>query len=1207
MARVQRGTHTTSVELVADRFVVADEARCRTSTSARALDLATGHEVLLALHEPDALPQDRAVAAAQRAADTAWAARCDWFHRLSHRAIAPLVDYGAWGASGRFEAWRFTAPSHDSSTAHENRGAVERFLSACGRSTDGMATAEVQTGGEGRLLLPVGAGFELQMPGSDDRAAADEGVRRLPLVDRGVRHVDRQELRGLADAVVDAAGGRSTAVALWGIEGSGLRTATSDLARAARLQGVVPLAVSVAARAGPALRSVLAGRSVLVIDACGDGLGWARLVECARWSPRSHVLLVVGRREVARRGGLGLTRLSEQALLSSVQPAVAPGPDADRLKAWARSAHGLPGRFVARLWDRARVRGLDCTPSATRVAERAPEYGTASALVLPERVEACALAPLEELHRWRQSAEHGAEKIRAGRVACGERELRAAVGKLVRRSDWPAAVTGLLSLAASHLERGRPREAREVLREIDAAPAAAPHVSRFELQCQMAEIGAAALGDLGQVEEAARILTATLVAARGAGDTQRCLSTRLALARSRFWLGEYDDARHLLTGDDPRSSGAMSKPAGVGTARLDVRWLALRSRLEIGRGRPGAAIGDAATAVRLAGVLGEPGPIAAAAQASAFAFLAVGDAAAVDREVARAVAAARAAHDPLRAIKARLLTAEGGARAGRMGAAAWLRRADRVAGRRLPATVAARMAILLDESGLARSEVVRRRISATGLRALALFHAVGEGSGAGAREGGLEARAMPEAMSGVMEDVLDLLRCCQGPEEGGGALARVVCLMRERLRATGVGCYLETSGGSPAGAPILVAVDGRRPSPDIAARVLAAQQPIAPHPSGAATEGGSPVRFEGRVLGAFVARWSIGAEFDAPRAGALLSAAATAAAPAVAAVVHRRWTPSRSETDDLLGISQAMHDVRRAIERAATAPYAVLIEGESGSGKELVARAVHRRSQRKDRPFCALNCAALPEDLLEAELFGHVRGAFTGAMTDRLGVFEAADGGTVLLDEIGELSPRAQAKLLRTIQEGEIRRVGENLSRRIDVRIVAATNRTLRQEVAAGRFRADLLYRLDVVRITLTPLRSRREDIPGLVDHYWRDASARVGSSATLSAATVGALSQYDWPGNVRELQNVLAALAVRGPRRGVVPPSALPTTMGATPTEESWRLEEARRTFDERFVRAALVRTGGHRQRAAQELGVSRQGLAKLMTRLGIRDNQDP
>ena len=206
-----------------------------------------------------------------------------------------------------------------------------------------------------------------------------------------------------------------------------------------------------------------------------------------------------------------------------------------------------------------------------------------------------------------------------------------------------------------------------------------------------------------------------------------------------------------------------------------------------------------------------------------------------------------------------------------------------------------------------------------------------------------------------------------------------------------------------------------------------------------------------------------------------------------------------------------------------------------------MARAIHRLGPRRDRRFCALNCAALSDDLIEAELFGHARGAFTGAVGERPGLFEEADGGTLFLDEIGELSARAQAKLLRVLQDGEVRRVGENVSRRVDVRIVAATNRRLEQEVAAGRFRADLRFRLDVVRIDVPPLRDRAGDVPLLASRFWGDAAARMGSRATLSPEAIAALARYEWPGNVRELQNVIAWMAVHSPRRGRIGATALP------------------------------------------------------------------
>jgi len=358
------------------------------------------------------------------------------------------------------------------------------------------------------------------------------------------------------------------------------------------------------------------------------------------------------------------------------------------------------------------------------------------------------------------------------------------------------------------------------------------------------------------------------------------------------------------------------------------------------------------------------------------------------------------------------------------------------------------------------------------------------------------------------------------------------------------------------------------------------------------------------VIGFLVAGWPPAAAWHPVDLSVLLTTGATAAGPALSGLLARRAAERQSRASDLLGVSRAVADVRAAVERAAAAPFSVLIQGESGSGKELVARMLHRLGARADRPFCTLNCAALPEDLVESELFGHARGAFTGAVGERRGVFEDAHTGTLFLDEIGELSPRAQAKLLRAVQEGEIRRVGENIHRRVDVRLVTATNRDLRAEAATGRFRADLLYRLDVIRLTLPPLRERSDDVPVLAEHFWREATQRIGSRATLSAATLSALAHYSWPGNIRELQNVLASLAVRCPKRGIVPPSTLPPQFGERDLSQSFKLESARRTFERSFVRAALVRAGGHRTRAAQELGVSRQGLAKLLARLEIDED---
>jgi transcriptional regulator with PAS, ATPase and Fis domain len=375
--------------------------------------------------------------------------------------------------------------------------------------------------------------------------------------------------------------------------------------------------------------------------------------------------------------------------------------------------------------------------------------------------------------------------------------------------------------------------------------------------------------------------------------------------------------------------------------------------------------------------------------------------------------------------------------------------------------------------------------------------------------------------------------------------------------------------------------------------------------NGVTPEAGEPIVIGGSILGAIVVRWVTGARPPASRVRDVLRVAAVAAAPMLRALHVPQRTVNAHETnypDFLLGPGATAEHVRKAIRRAALAPYPV-IQGESGSGKELVARAIHARSMRRSRKFCAVNCAALTEDLLDAELFGHARGAFTGAVSDRSGLFEEADQGTLFLDEAAELTARAQAKLLRVLQEGEIRRVGENIPRRIDTRIVAATNRPLEGEVRSGRFRADLRFRLDVIRIVIPPLRERPDDVPWLVDRIWAEAAARVGTRATLGADVIGALARYDWPGNVRELQNVIATLAVHGPRRGRVPATLLPMHIAGTSIPITG-IDEARDEFERRFVRAALAQAGGRRTRAAAQLGVTRQGLAKIIKRLGIAEN---
>jgi DNA-binding NtrC family response regulator/tetratricopeptide (TPR) repeat protein len=373
---------------------------------------------------------------------------------------------------------------------------------------------------------------------------------------------------------------------------------------------------------------------------------------------------------------------------------------------------------------------------------------------------------------------------------------------------------------------------------------------------------------------------------------------------------------------------------------------------------------------------------------------------------------------------------------------------------------------------------------------------------------------------------------------------------------------------------------------------------------GVTPEAAEPVRAAGCVLGSIAVRWVTGANPPPAKVRDLVRVAAATAVPLLRALTVPIAESTSAEShfpDALLGCGLVAERVREAIKRAAAAPYPVLIEGESGSGKELVARAIHQRSARRARRFSAVNCAALTDDLLEAELFGHARGAFTGAITERQGLFEEADQGTLFLDEVGELSARAQAKLLRALQEGEVRRVGESLPRRVDVRIVAATNRTIAHEVAAGRFRADLRFRLDVIRIAIPPLRDRAEDVPWLVARLWAEAAARVGTRASLGDDLLEALVRYDWPGNVRELQNVVASIAVHAPRRGRLSAAILPEHVATGAAVGTRGLDEARMEFERRYVRAALARAGGRKRAAAEQLRISRQGLDKIMRRLGI------
>jgi two-component system response regulator HupR/HoxA len=307
----------------------------------------------------------------------------------------------------------------------------------------------------------------------------------------------------------------------------------------------------------------------------------------------------------------------------------------------------------------------------------------------------------------------------------------------------------------------------------------------------------------------------------------------------------------------------------------------------------------------------------------------------------------------------------------------------------------------------------------------------------------------------------------------------------------------------------------------------------------------------------------------------------------------------------LLGESPAWCRVRETLPRVARSGLPVLVLGETGTGKELVARALHALSARARAAFVAQNCGATPDTLIESELFGHSRGAFTGAVADRIGLFEAAGGGTLFLDEIGDASALLQMKLLRVLQEGEARRVGDTRLRRVDVRVVSATHRTLEHEVAAGTFRADLFFRLNAVRLRLPALRERGDDVELLARHFLALAAARSGDPPPEpDAGLLAHLRAYPWPGNVRELANACAyAVHVAG-ARGRVDLGHWPETpglpgQGAGPVAPGLHAET--RALEERRLRETLQRTRGNKSQAARALGLSRQGLLKKLRRYGL------
>ncbi len=342
----------------------------------------------------------------------------------------------------------------------------------------------------------------------------------------------------------------------------------------------------------------------------------------------------------------------------------------------------------------------------------------------------------------------------------------------------------------------------------------------------------------------------------------------------------------------------------------------------------------------------------------------------------------------------------------------------------------------------------------------------------------------------------------------------------------------------------------------------------------------------------------------------VLTTVSAAAALARARAENRALRAERLDEDEIVGATPVMQELRAQIARVAPTPARVLISGESGTGKELVARAIHRQSPRGDRPMVSLNCAAIPRDLLESEMFGHERGAFTGAVARRRGKFELADGSTLFLDEVGDLHPDAQAKLLRVLETGAIERLGGERERAVDVRVLAASNRDLADEVRRGGFREDLYFRLNVVPIHVPPLRDRLEDLPLLVEHLTRVVAARCTRRARgIEPDAIARLQMHPWPGNVRELANVIERLTIAGEDRpvtrqdveSVLPPARMAVAPPATDQPEAGSLTEALAAYERTLITRALEASGGNVAAAARRLETDRANLYRRMRRLGM------
>ncbi|MBI3264456.1 MAG: sigma 54-interacting transcriptional regulator, partial [Acidobacteria bacterium] len=1094
------------VRLYADRFLVGCESG--------AIDLATGALVALRRFEMSVPGMS----------DAEWLEQCARLAVLRQPRQASLIDYGLTGPLDRFEAHSET----------------------CLRVFDGR---RARSRGSSRRVVEV--------------------VALQP----------RRAIEQLVEILDGTSGGGLKTVQLVGPEGSGLTTTLLFLAREARIRGYVPVSTSVLvgllARADTrqAVMPALASRYLLVLhdesaaeDEAADAAVLVRCLFAPEVTGSAGGLVVLATRRML--SGVPLVRLetmSRKAMIKMLGPAGEGFPSRVIRRALDRSC-GRPGMFLRNL-------GLSQEPALPAMA------GAHGVLVAREPTEqyGSGLIPFPSHDGLGGDVPLFGPRLlldESGKWAKAERVLRETRAASERRGMHRAASAAGLQLGVLLLRRGRIKDASDVLSETMRA---ATGLGLTLLAMRAAACLGYAYTDMGRLHEAENVLRAGRSVAARAGLNEERLLLEMALARCLYWQDRIDEAWILI---EPLSLVASAEPLRHPFQPVDASPSCVHEGPALGTQPLGAEDGRVAgggfvdpavlagtvavrialiadgssRAMQIAGkvverarVLNRSLELALGHYGLGLVHAALGDRAAVVSDVAGVVACARRAGAPLLALRARILAYEG-ANGGRTSSSLPVPRL-RYRAEGLPGLLAARLRLALARDAAPEQAVqlrgnVERWARESGARRL--------------RRDSVE----NNPWRSVADTVVQVLGRLHESEDEAGAFEQIAADLGRQVRAAGIMIF----GRRPRGLERLASF-GRGGSRALAERASACEA-IVSAPSGDADSGiAVPIQHARLVVGVIHARWSADAEVAMERVQPLLAAAAAALGPAVKLAVEEPSAPTGDGgMPELLGSSAVMIRLRDAIARAAAAPFPVLIEGESGSGKELVARAIHARSDRRGRRFCAVNCAALTDELLEAELFGHARGAFTGALTERPGLFEEADGGVLLLDEVSELSPRAQAKLLRAIQEREIRRVGENFARPVDVRVVGATNRPLRAEAAGGRFRQDLLYRLDVIRLVVPPLRERVEDIPLLAAGFWLRSADRVRSRATLSPSAFAALASHAWPGNVRELQNVLAALAVKAPPRGRIGAALvsglLSSETGGAPVE---RLAEARRQVDDR------------------------------------------